>query len=121
MANFYNENLFRKLDIDLERSEVRLNGQIVDLTALEFELLRCLVNHPDRNWKRSDLMHEVWGYEWVGDPRVVDVHLGQILKKIGDVDDADGTAPLLKPRRPHSPSNLDDAVGIATIEGINNR
>ncbi len=72
-----------KLTIDPVRREVRRNDEIVPLTALEFDLLYFLANNPDRQWKGAELIQGVWDCEYVGDRRVVDVHLDQIRKKIG--------------------------------------
>ncbi|HEY9858781.1 MAG TPA: response regulator transcription factor [Candidatus Obscuribacterales bacterium] len=74
--------VFDKLVIDPVRREVTLNNDIVPLTALEFDLLHFLASHPGRVWRRAELIQEVWDYEYVGDQRVVDVHIGQIRKKI---------------------------------------
>jgi len=82
---------YEKLVIDPERREVTLNNQLIPLTALEFDLLRFLATHPGRVWRRSELIQEVWDYEYVGDQRVVDVHIGQIRKKI----EIDVTQPVL--------------------------
>jgi len=82
---------FEKLVIDPERREVTINNQLISLTALEFDLLRFLASHPGRVWRRSELIQEVWDYEYVGDQRVVDVHIGQIRKKI----EIDATQPVL--------------------------
>ena len=73
---------FNKLSIDPIRREVTLSGNLVPLTALEFDLLHFLAGHPGRVWRRSELIQKVWDYEYVGDQRVVDVHIGQIRKKI---------------------------------------
>ena len=82
---------FEKLVIDPERREVTLNNQLIPLTALEFDLLRFLASHPGRVWRRAELLQEVWDYDYVGDQRVVDVHIGQIRKKI----ELDATEPIL--------------------------
>jgi len=74
--------VFGQLAIDPVRREVILAGQIVALTALEFDLLYCLASKPGRVWRRSELLQEVWDYEYVGADRVVDVHIGQIRRKI---------------------------------------
>ena len=74
--------VFGQLAIDPVRREVILAGQMVALTALEFDLLYCLASKPGRVWRRSELLHEVWDYEYVGADRVVDVHIGQIRRKI---------------------------------------
>jgi two-component system OmpR family response regulator len=73
---------FGELIIDPVRREVLLGSQILPLTALEFDLLYCLASKPGRVWRRSELLHEVWDYEYVGSDRVVDVHIGQIRRKI---------------------------------------
>jgi two-component system, OmpR family, response regulator len=74
--------VFGQLAIDPVRREVILAGQMVALTALEFDLLYCLASKPGRVWRRSELLQEVWDYEYVGADRVVDVHIGQIRRKI---------------------------------------
>ncbi len=74
--------MFDKLMVDPVRREVKLDGELISLTALEFDLLHFLASHPGRVWRRSELIKEVWDYEYVGDQRVVDVHIGQIRKKI---------------------------------------
>lgn len=70
------------LSIDPGSREVRFNDQEIPLTALEFDLLHFLASHPNRVWRRSELINEVWDYEYVGELRVVDVHIGQIRRKI---------------------------------------
>ncbi|HEY9727446.1 MAG TPA: response regulator transcription factor [Chroococcales cyanobacterium] len=74
--------VFDKLVIDPGRREVTIDNEIVPLTALEFDLLHFLACHPGRVLRRSELIQEVWEYDYVGDQRVVDVHIGQIRKKI---------------------------------------
>jgi DNA-binding response OmpR family regulator len=74
--------IFGALSIDPERREVKLKDAIVTLTALEFDLLRFLASNPGRVWRREELIQNVWGYNYVGDQRVVDVHIGQIRHKI---------------------------------------
>lgn len=73
---------FNNLEIDPVRREVTLEHELVPLTALEFDLLHFLASHPGRVWRRAELIQKVWDYEYVGDQRVVDVHIGQIRKKI---------------------------------------
>ncbi|MDY7004585.1 MAG: response regulator transcription factor [Cyanobacteriota bacterium] len=70
------------MTIDPQSREVKVNGELIALTALEFDILNCLAGKPGRAWKRSDLIQEVWDYEYMGDERVVDVHIGQIRKKL---------------------------------------
>jgi DNA-binding response OmpR family regulator len=83
--------VFNNLAIDSVRREVTVNNEFVALTALEFDLLYFLASHPGRVWRREELIQQVWDYEYVGDKRVVDVHIGQIRKKI----EIDATQPAL--------------------------
>lgn len=73
---------YSHIHIDPIRREVRISGELAELTALEFDLLYLLAHTPGRVWRRYDLIREVWGYDYVGDERVVDVHIGQIRKKL---------------------------------------
>jgi DNA-binding response OmpR family regulator len=82
--------IFDKLTIDPVKREVLLDNELIPLTALEFDLLHFLASHPGRVWRRSELIQEVWDYEYVGDQRVVDVHIGQIRKKI-EIDPSQAT------------------------------
>lgn len=79
--------IFDKLIIDPVRREVNISDQPIPLTALEFNLLHFLASHPGRVWRRAELIKEVWASEYIGDPRVVDVHIGQIRRKI-EIDSA---------------------------------
>lgn len=74
--------VYDHLIIDPTRREVTLHDELVALTALEFDLLHFLASHPGQVLRRSELIQEVWEYDYVGDQRVVDVHIGQIRKKI---------------------------------------
>ena len=64
---------FGNLAIDLNRYEVRKNGTPLELTLREFELLKYLAEREDRVFSREQLLEEVWGYEYYGDIRTVDV------------------------------------------------
>ncbi|NJM85656.1 MAG: response regulator transcription factor [Leptolyngbyaceae cyanobacterium RM2_2_21] len=81
---------FNQLAIDPVRREVTLAEDLVPLTALEFDLLHFLAA-TRTVWRRTELIQKVWDYEYVGDQRVVDVHIGQIRKKI----EIDTTQPAL--------------------------
>jgi two-component system, OmpR family, response regulator len=74
--------VFGGLTIDPVRHEVKLYDQIIPFTALEFNLLHCLAKSPGKVFKRAELIQEVWDYDYVGDQRVVDVHIGQIRSKL---------------------------------------
>jgi DNA-binding response OmpR family regulator len=70
------------LEIDEERYEVRVEGTPVDLTFKEFELLRFLASRPGRVFTREVLLEQVWGYDYFGGARTVDVHIRRIRSKI---------------------------------------
>jgi two-component system, OmpR family, alkaline phosphatase synthesis response regulator PhoP len=74
--------------IDLRAREVRVAGRPLDLTSTEFDLLRTLAGHPGWVYSREELLETVWGYSFVGESRVVDVHVANLRKKIGE-DPAD--------------------------------
>lgn len=70
------------LTIDTDKREVRIKDQIVSFTALEFNLLHFLAKTPNKVWERKALIENVWKDNSLKDYRVVDVHIGQIRKKI---------------------------------------
>src|ERR671936_2677516 len=70
--------------IDAGRREVRLDGQTVEFTTKEFDLLRYLAERPGLALSRQQILDGVWGYDWYGDARTVDVHIAQVRKKLGD-------------------------------------
>ena len=70
--------------IDVGRYEVRLGGEPVTFTTKEFELLRFLAERPGLALSRQQILDGVWGFDWFGDARTVDVHIAQVRKKIGD-------------------------------------
>jgi two-component system, OmpR family, phosphate regulon response regulator PhoB len=69
--------------IDPARHEVRVNGKRVELTSLEFKLLRTLMQRRGRVQERDRLLNEVWGYESVIDTRTVDTHVRRLREKLG--------------------------------------
>ena len=73
---------FGNLVIDSQGREVMLNNQHLSLTALEFDLLHCLAQCPKQAWSREQLIKAVWGHEFLGELRLVDVHIGAIRRKI---------------------------------------
>jgi len=70
------------LTIDLGKYEVFLRGQRIELTFKEYELLRFLASHPDRVYTRDSLLNQVWGYDYFGGDRTVDVHIRRLRSKI---------------------------------------
>ncbi len=83
--------------IDMGRREVRVRSEAVPFTTREFELLRFLAERPGLALSRQQILDGVWGYDWYGDARTVDVHLAQVRKK------------------------LDGAVRIDTVRGVGYR
>jgi DNA-binding response OmpR family regulator len=75
---------FGDLVVDTESREVHLAGQPVDLTRIEFDLLSVLVSNPHRVWERETLTRRVWRTDWVGDDHVIDVHIANLRRKLGD-------------------------------------
>ncbi len=72
-----------ELSIDPDTYQVRLRGRPLDLTYKEFELLRFLAQRPGRVFSRSQLLQEVWGYDYFGGTRTVDVHVRRLRAKLG--------------------------------------
>ena len=70
--------------IDAGRREVRIAGEPVEFTTKEFDLLRYLAERPGLALSRQQILDGVWGYDWYGDARTVDVHIAQVRKKLGD-------------------------------------
>jgi DNA-binding response OmpR family regulator len=70
------------LEIDIERREVRRCGRVIELTPLEFQLLRVLASSPGRVFTREQLLHRIWGDDFYGTDRVVDVHIGLLRRKL---------------------------------------
>jgi DNA-binding response OmpR family regulator len=79
---------FEGLVIDADRREVQRRGEPVELSALEFDLLAALARSPGRVLTRRQLLQKVWGYDFFGDERVVDVHIRSIRQALGDSADA---------------------------------
>ncbi len=67
----------------MERRNAYVDGKLLDLTYLEFELLAHLTDHPQRVHTRDHLVSAVWGYGHVGDGRTVDVHVARLRRKLG--------------------------------------
>jgi DNA-binding response OmpR family regulator len=72
-----------ELAIDASGYTARLRGRPIDLTYKEFELLKYLVQHPGRVFTRAQLLQEVWGYDYYGGTRTVDVHVRRLRAKLG--------------------------------------
>ena len=77
--------------IDEANYSAKVKGRTLDLTFKEFELLRFLVAHPSRVFTREQLLTEVWGYDYFGGTRTVDVHVRRLRAKLGDLESVIGT------------------------------
>ena len=75
---------FRHVRIDNGRRQVWVDDKPVELTSTEFDLLKTLAEHNGRVLSREQLLQHVWGYDFYGEARVVDVHVGHIRQKLGD-------------------------------------
>jgi len=77
--------------IDEASYSAKVRGRPLDLTYKEFELLRFLAAHPSRVFTREQLLSEVWGYDYFGGTRTVDVHVRRLRAKLGDLESLIGT------------------------------
>jgi DNA-binding response OmpR family regulator len=73
---------FGSLSVDFRRAEVSRDGQAVNLSAKEFQLLRYLVEHQGATLSREELLREVWGYDALPSTRTVDVHISWLRQKL---------------------------------------
>ena len=74
---------FKNIRIDVAGRQVTLNDDPIELTAIEFDLLKTLAENPGRVLTREQLLEKIWGGTYYGETRVVDVHLGHVRKKLG--------------------------------------
>ena len=72
------------LDVNIDSYTVRCDGITLDMPPKEIELLSFLVNHPNQVFTREQLLENIWGYEYAGDTRTVDVHIKRLREKLGD-------------------------------------
>ena len=77
---------FKHVRIDVGARKVSLDGNPIELTAIEFDLLKALAENRGRVLSREQLLENVWGGEYFGEMRVVDVHLGHVRQKLGRED-----------------------------------
>ncbi len=87
------------LRLDSDRREVRLNGALLTLRNKEFELLKQLAEYQGIVLTREQLLEQVWGYEYFGETRTVDVHVNQLRRKL-------------------SPDGADPGIAIETVRGV---
>ena len=79
--------VFDKLIIDMDAFELTVNGKKVDTPPKEMELLYYLASSPNRVYTRNQLLDEVWGFDYFGDSRTVDVHVKRLREKLEDVSE----------------------------------
>lgn len=75
---------FKDLELNLATYQATVGGTPVDLTYMEYELLRFFVTHPARAWSRAQILSQVWGYDYFGGSRTVDVHVRRLRAKLGE-------------------------------------
>ena len=73
---------FDNLHLDMNRYELKVKGKVVEAPPKELELLACLAGHPNRVYTRDQLLDEVWGFEYYGDSRTIDVHVKRLREKL---------------------------------------
>ena len=78
---------YDKLTVNMTRYELKVDGKVVDAPPKELELLFHLASHPNRVFTRDQLLDEVWGFEYYGDSRTVDVHIKRLREKLEGVSD----------------------------------
>jgi DNA-binding response OmpR family regulator len=72
------------ISLNVETYQAALDGKVMDLTYMEYELLRHLTSHPGKVFSREALLNQVWGYDYYGGARTVDVHVRRLRAKLGE-------------------------------------
>ena len=75
---------FSDLIINLKTYEAKIENKLLDLTFMEYELLKFFVENQDNVWSREELLEKVWGYDYFGGARTVDVHVRRLRSKLGE-------------------------------------
>ncbi|MDR0920282.1 MAG: response regulator transcription factor [Oscillospiraceae bacterium] len=78
---------FENLVVNMVRYELRVNGVVVDCPPKELELLFYLASNPNKVYTRDQLLDEVWGFEYYGDSRTIDVHIKRLREKLDGISD----------------------------------
>lgn len=73
---------FGNMKVDVDSRRVFIENKEVNLTVKEFDLLELLIHNPNKVYSREKLLNDVWGYEYLGDVRTVDVHVRRLREKI---------------------------------------
>lgn len=85
--NEIKEVVYDKLSVNMTRYELKVDGKVVDTPPKELELLFHLASAPNRVYTRDQLLDEVWGFEYYGDSRTIDVHVKRLREKLEGVSD----------------------------------
>lgn len=75
---------FKDLELNLATYQATVGGEPLDLTFMEYELLRFFATNPTRAWSRAQILSRVWGYDYFGGSRTVDVHVRRLRAKLGE-------------------------------------
>ena len=75
---------FKDLIINLKTYEAKINSELLDLTFMEYELLKFFIENQENVWSREELLEKVWGYDYFGGARTVDVHVRRLRSKLGE-------------------------------------
>ena len=86
-SNESGEIRFDKLSINMNTYELKIDGKVMEIPPKELELLNFLCSHPNKVFTRDQLLDEVWGFEYFGDSRTVDVHIKRLREKVEGVSE----------------------------------
>ena len=78
---------YDKLSVNMTRYELRVDGKVIDTPPKELELLYCLASNPNTVYTRDQLLDQVWGFDYYGDSRTIDVHIKRLREKLEGVSD----------------------------------
>lgn len=78
---------YERLSVNMTRYELKVNGKIIDTPPKELELLYYLASNPNRVYTRDQLLDEVWGFEYYGDSRTIDVHIKRLREKLEGISE----------------------------------
>ena len=78
---------YDKLSVNMVRYELKVDGKVLETPPKELELLFCLASNPNRVYTRDQLLDEVWGFEYYGDSRTIDVHIKRLREKLEGVSE----------------------------------
>jgi len=73
---------YKSVTMNTENYEILENGKKIEFTTKEFEILKLLLENPNKVFSREHLLDEIWGYDYYGDPKIVNTHIKNIRKKL---------------------------------------